>query len=139
MAEEGKTVKQGPVFKGDAGDQPELTPEERMTRAFKARAEKERKEVGVIIGRCDALAKKAKRQKDITPSFSFQAKLKTAEQVQNLRTEYESLKKEALDRTHKISDSQDTGKEFRRIVEAHFQTLDSSFNLEGDFGFKPLE
>jgi hypothetical protein len=125
-------------LEGGPGGQSEPEPEERLERAFKAITEKVKKECTVIIGRCDALAKKAKRQKDITPSFSFQAKMKTANEIRAARAEYENLKSEAIKRAHEIT-NRSGDDEFKRVAEAHFRSLDSCFTVEDDFGWKPLK
>ncbi len=135
--EKNEGLEEGREKKPDS--EPDISAEERLERAFKAGAEKKRKEVGVIIARLEALAQQAQRRKNITPSFSFQAKLQTAEEIKRFKEEYESLKNDVMRQTASIARSQETGKEFEQLVNSHLRVLDDCFDLENDFGFKPLK
>jgi len=123
---------------GSGGGQPDISPDERLERALKEGKEKEKRQIELLVGRMEVLAQRARHQKNITPSFSIQGKLKTTQEVAKLRTEYDELRKEVERKTNRIAYGND-GEEFKKIVLSHLRVLDSCFDLEGDYGFKPIK
>ena len=121
----------------------EMTPSERMTLGMAKNRENHKKKIAIVIARCEALASRARRKKDTTPSFNFEAKLKTLEEIKTLSTEYQALRKDAFKMISEISYHPDPvegkDKDFIRTVESHFKSLDESFNLEENYGWKPLK
>jgi|GEM_PF-6975573 len=123
---------------GGGGGQPDISSEERLERALREGKEKEKRQIELLVGRMEVLAQRARHQKNITPSFSIQGKLKTAQEVRRLKTEYDELRKEVERKTNRIAYGNDGG-EFKKIVQSHLKVLDSCFDLEGDYGFKPIK
>ena len=138
----------GTVIGESSWDEPERDPkepfgEERMTLGMAKNRENHKKKIAIVIARCEALASRARRKKDTTPSFNFEAKLKTLEEIKTLSTEYQALRKDAFKMISEISYHPDPvegkDKDFIRTVESHFKSLDESFNLEENYGWKPLK
>jgi len=119
----------------------EMSPHERLTLGMAKNREAKRKEIGVIINRCEVLAQQARKKKDAMPHYNFQARLEAVHEIRAFLKDYEGLKKEACGmaedcKRYQPEPDPEVDENFLKTVYAHFEGLNSSFDIEGNYSWK---